>query len=141
MYVRAYVHIKRHIICICACRRVRIYIHMTSVHAYLPAYLHTYLPTYLHTYIQTYRENPNTKTTSCGKLYPQKMFSFGFPWKKLARAVVHRNKMVLDRKTNFSLGNTQITIFCETIRPKSKQIVFLFCLGQSWFFTPKPTFS
>ena len=71
--------------------------------------------------------------------------------------------MVLDRKTNFFLGQknqlfprkNQRTIFWETMRPNSKKIVFfgfprkklvflpktIFFLGKSWFSCPKPSFS
>ena len=84
MYVRAYVHIKRHIICICACRRVRIYIHMTSVHAYLPAYLHTYLPTYLPAYIHTdIQGKPKHKNNILWETVPSKDVFFWFSLEKV----------------------------------------------------------
>ena len=36
--------------------------------------------------------------------------------------------------------NTKKTTLWETMRPKSKMIVFWFFLGKSWFSYPKPSF-
>ena len=90
---------------------------------------------------------PKEKMVLGGKAYFFLLEKDGFG---VTNQLFPRKKIVLRRKTNFFLGKTQEnnkTIFCETMRPKSKMMVFFgfhrkkmvldrktkLFLGKGWF--------